>query len=171
MTKQKLHETVLALCVQHKANKPLTDALSELTKPKVGGSSDVNDYTVFDTDGNVTHIFCTYHKLWEPVIGVREDEDGEDIEFPLFKINEKTKNGYERECTEGTTSWREQTKVFKTTNDSVIADMLEGAINNVKAKGLIADATAARAIHIGRADKLGDTEKPGGATSTEEDAV
>ena len=78
MTKQKLHETVLALCVEHKANKPLTDALSELTKPKVGGSSDVNDYTVFDTDGNVTHIFCTYHKLWEPVIGVREDEDGED---------------------------------------------------------------------------------------------
>jgi len=167
MTKQKLHETVLALCVTHKAPKALSDALSDLTKPKVGGSSDVNDYTVFDKDGNVTHIFCTYHKLWEPVSKDGEDEDGEDITVTLFKVNDKTKNGFERECIEGTTSWREQSKVFKTTNDSVVSDLLEGAIDNIKAKALLADAATARAKHVARADKLGAAEKPAGAEVSE----
>ncbi len=162
MTKAKLYETVLALCATHKAPQALTDALGELTKPKVGGSSDVNDYTVFDAEGNATHIFCTYHKLWEPITAVEEDEDGDEIDVNLFKINDKTKNGFERECLEGTASWREQSKVFKTTNDAVVSDLLEGAIDNVKAKALLADAAAARAVHTPRTDKLGNAEKPAG---------
>ncbi len=168
MTKKKLHESVLELCVTHKASKVLTDALSALTIPKVGGSSDVNDYTVFDKDGNVTHIFCTYHKKWEPVVTVEEDEDGDEIDVNLFKINDKTKNGFERECLEGTASWREQSKVFKTTNDAVVADLLEGEIDNVKAKALLADAAASRAVHIPRTDKLGIADKPAGVEQSTE---
>ncbi len=160
MTKKKLHETVLDLCAEHKASKVLTAALSALTIPKVGGSSDVNDYTAFDDEGNVISVFCTYHKMWEPVTAIGEDEDGNDVEFALFKANEKSKNGYERECLEGTASWRAQTKVFKSTNDAVVADLLEGAIDNVTAKQLIADATVARSVHSPRADGLGSADKP-----------
>jgi len=163
MTKQKLHEEVLALCTTHKAPAKLVEALSELTKPKVGGSSDVADYTVFNSDGVITHIFCTYHKMWEPVSTIVLNEDDEEVSVSLFKENDKTKNGFERECIEGTTSWREQTKVFKTTNDAVVADMLEGAIDNVKAKELITIATEARAIHTPRADNLGSAERPAGS--------
>ncbi len=159
MTKKKLNETIVELCVAHKASDELTAALNELTKPKVGGSSDVNDYTVFNGE-DVEFIFCTYHKKWEPVSTEVEDEDGEISEVPLFKANTKSKNGYERACNEALSQWRDQAKTFKVTNDAVVKDLLEGEIDNVEAKALIADAEAARSVHVARADGLGEDEKP-----------
>ena len=159
MTKKKLNETIVELCVAHKASAELTNALDELTKPKVGGSSDVNDYTVFNGE-DVEFIFCTYHKKWEPVATEVEDEDGEVSEVPLFKANAKSKNGYERACNEALAQWREQAKTFKVTNDAVVKDLLEGEIDNIEAKALIADAEAARAVHVPRADGLGEDDKP-----------
>ncbi len=119
-----------------------------------GGSSDVNDYTVFDEEGNPTFIFCTYHKKWEPV----QDGEGED----LFKTLAKSKNGFQRECADGLGSWREQSKVYKATKDAAINDLLEGAITNEEAKELIAGAEADRALHIDREDGLGTEDKPEG---------
>ena len=159
MTKKKMNETIVELCVAHKASAELTAALDELTKPKVGGSSDVNDYTVFDGE-DVAYIFCTYHKKWEPISSEVEDEDGEVIEVALFKANTKSKNGYERACNEALSQWREQAKVFKSTNEAVVADLLEGAIDNIEAKSLIADAETARAVHVPRVDALGTDDKP-----------
>jgi len=148
-----MNEQVVALCTKHEASEELTAALNELTKPKVGGgSADVNDYTVFDADGTVTHIFCTYHKKWEPVA----DEAGDS----LFKVNEKVKNGYERECTEATASWRNESKVFKATKDGAIQDLLDGNIGNDEAKDIITEAEATRAVHTEREDGLGSDEKP-----------
>lgn len=148
-----MNEQVVALCTEHEASEELTAALNELTKPKVGGgSADVNDYTVFGEDEAVTHIFCTYHKKWEPLL----DEAGE----PLFKANDKVKNGYERECTEATASWRAESKVFKATKDGAIQDLLDGNIGNDEAKAIIAGAEEARAVHSDREDGLGVEEKP-----------
>jgi len=153
MTKKELNEQVITLCTQHEASEELTAALNELTKPKVGGgSADVNDYTVFDTDGNVTHVYCTYHKQWEPVA----DEAGE----MLFKTNDKVKNGFDRECTEATASWRAESKVFKATKDGAIQDLLDGNISNDEAKDIIAQAEEARSVHTPREDGLGTDEKP-----------
>ncbi len=118
------------------------------------------EYTVSAEDGTVTHIHCTYHKKWEPVSAVITNEDGEEVEESLFKENPKAKNGFARECNEGTASWREQAKVYKSTKDAIIADLLEGAISNEDAKGLIADADADRAVHVERADGLGEDERP-----------
>lgn len=153
MTKKETNEQVVALCTEHGASDELTAALNELTKPKVGGgSSDVNDYTVFDADGNVTHVFCTYHKKWEPI----EDEDGEAI----FKTNDKVKNGFDRECMDATASWRNESKVFKATKDGAIQDLLDGNIDNDAAKKIILDAEETRAVHAEREDGLGEDEKP-----------
>ena len=108
---------------------------------------------MFEEDGvTPTHVFCTYHKTWEPVL----DADGKE----MFKENEKSKNGLARECNEGLAAWREQAKVFKTTKDGVIKDLLEGEIDNETAKSLLADAEAARGEHTEREDGLGETEKP-----------
>ena len=155
-------------------NKALVDGLTEmgasdeaiafvdgLTKPKVGGgTSDVADYTVFDTEGNATHVFCTYHKKWEPVSKLEANEDGDELDVPLFKANPKSKNGLFRACNIGESSWKEQAKVFKATKDAVISDLLEGEIDNDAAKELIATAEAERAVHVEREEGLGEDDRP-----------
>ena len=156
MTKTKLHETVLALCATHEASEVLTNALSELTKPKVGGKSSVEDYTVFNEDGSVAYVFCSYHKQWEPV--AVENEDGEIVE--LFKTDAKSKNGYTRSCIDGDTSWREQAKVFNTSKNAIMQDVLDEVITGAEAKEQIGALTAARQVHTDREDGLGETERP-----------
>ncbi len=155
MTKTELNKALIAGLIELGVSQDAVDFADGLTKPKVGGgSSDVNDYTVFDEEGNPTFIFCTYHKRWEPV----QDAEGEN----LFKVNEKSKNGFTRECNDGLAAWREQSKVYKATKDAAINDLLEGAITNEEAKELIATADADRALHTDREDGLGSEDKPEG---------
>ena len=151
MTKKKLNETVLELCKQHKAPADLTTALDELTKPKVGGSSNVEDYTVFDGE-DVAYIFCAYHKKWEPVA----NEDGE----ALFKENAKSKNGFERSCIEGDKQWKAQAKVFNTSKAAIMQDVLDEEKTGSEAKEEIAALEEARQIHTPREDGLGTEERP-----------
>ncbi len=161
MTKTALNKALVDGLIELGATEEQVAFVDGLTKPKVGGgSSDMADYTVADADGVVTYIHCTYHKKWEPVSKVVTNEDGEEVEELLFKANPKAKNGYTRECNDGTASWREQAKVYKATKDAIISDLLEGAISNDDAKSLIADADAERAVHVEREDGLGDDERP-----------
>jgi hypothetical protein len=155
MTKTELNKALIEGLKERGVSEEAIAFADSLTKPKVGGgSSDVNDYTVYDEEGKPTYIFCTYHKKWEPVY----NEDGE----PLFKINDKSKNGFARECNDGLAAWREQAKVYKATKDAAISDLLEGAIDNERAKEIIAEAEAERAKHTDREDGLGTEEKPEG---------
>jgi hypothetical protein len=155
MTKAKLHETVLELCKTHKANEKLTAALSELTKPKVGGASDVTDYTVFDGEA-VKYIFCTYHKKWEPVAA--ENEEGELVS--LFVEDAKSKNGFRRYCAEGEAQWKEAAKVFNTSKAAIMTDVLDEKLTGSEAKEQIDALQAARDEHPARTDGLGSDEKP-----------
>lgn len=155
MNKTELNKALVAGLIDLGASDEAVSFVDRLTKPKLGGgSSDVNEYTVFGEDGVPTHVFCTYHKKWEPV----EDAEGE----ALFKANEKSKNGFLRTCNEGEASWKEQAKVFKATKDAVISDLLEGEIDNDSAKELIAAAETDRAVHSDREDELGTDDKPEG---------
>ncbi len=162
MNKTELNKALIAGLTDLGASQEAIDFVDGLTKPKVGGgSSDVADYTVFNEAEEVTHVFCTYHKKWEPVSAlVMDEETGEEIEEALFKENPKAKNGLARECNEGLSTWKEQAKVYKSTKDAIISDLLEGAVDNETAKGLIAEADAARAEHPERLDGLGSDERP-----------
>jgi len=162
MNKTELNKALVDGLTDLGASPEAIDFVDGLTKPKAGGgSSDVADYTAFNEAGDVTHVFCTYHKKWEPVSTIETDEEtGEEVEVALFKENPKAKNGLARECNEGLSVWKEQAKVYKSTKDAVIADLLEGAVDNETAKGLIAEADAARAEHADRVDGLGTEERP-----------
>lgn len=152
MTKKKLNEAVLALCDKYKAPKELRAALNGLTEPKAGGSSDVNDYTVFDKDGKPAFIFCTYHKKWEPL----KDKEGK---F-LFKVDEKSKNGFRRYCDEGDLSWRASAKAYKASKTAIMDDLLEGKLSGPEAKKELAKIEEIRAVHADRKDKLGSDKRP-----------
>ena len=164
MTKKKLHEEVLALCAKHKASGKLTEELSALTIPKVGGSSDVTDYTVFDEESQPTHIFCNYHKKWEPVTAVDEDEN----EVVLFDADEKGKNGYKRYCIMADSQYKEASKVFNASKKAIMDDVLDGKMEGPAAKVQIDELTTARATHPEREDGLGETDKPGSDAKVEE---
>jgi len=174
MTKAKLHEEVLSLCNTHNASKKLTEALSELTKPKVGGSSDVNDYTAFNEDGSVAAIFCTYHKQWEPVSAVRtvdaveaDEEAGTEAveayeeDFNLFVEDTKSKNGFRRYCDAGDKQWKEAAKLFKTSKEAIVTDILDGEMSGADGKSALEKLQEARDIHTPRVDGLGEDNKPG----------
>jgi len=155
MTKKKLNELVLAACTEFGASAELTAKLNELTAPKVGGgASDVNDYTCFGEDGKPEFIFCNIHKKWEPVVDAEGNE--------LFKVNEKVKNGYDRECMEGTAAWKEANKSVKASKTAIMQDLLDEVITGAEAKEQIAALGDIRS-HIGpREDGLGQDEKPCG---------
>ena len=159
MTKKKLHETVLELCTEFKASAKLTQALSDLTIPKVGGG-DVNDYTVFNEDGTVAFIYCNTHKQWEPVTAIGVDEDGEDVEFDLFKSDEKAKNGYWRDCNEGIAATKAKSKIFNVSKAAVMQDVLDEVITGTEGKASIADLELAKAVIEAREDGLGTEDKP-----------
>lgn len=151
MTKAKLHETVLELCKEHEASEELTAALDALTKPKVGGSSDVNDYTVFDANGEVTHIFCNMFKLWVPVV----NEDGE----PNFKADKKSKNGYWRDSNAGVAQFRELDRQIKASKAAIMKDLLDEVITGSEAKEAISELGTAREKVVAP-DNFGTVERP-----------
>lgn len=64
MTKTKLWEEVQKLLADNKASAKLTSALQELLSPKTAASQ--NPPKV-DKDGNITHVYCRFHKQYEPV--------------------------------------------------------------------------------------------------------
>ena len=66
MNKTELNKALVDGLVKLGASEEAVAFVDGLTKPKIGGgTSDVADYTVFDGE-TPTHIFCTYHKKWEP---------------------------------------------------------------------------------------------------------
>ena len=151
MTKTKLNESIIALCVAHNASESLTAALDELTKPKTGGSSDVLDYTVFDEDDNIKYIFCTYHRKWEPFT-----HNGN----VLFAVNEKSKNGYMRQCLVADVQGREAAKAFNASKAAIMADVLDEVISASEGKEQIAKLLADKEVRQAREDGLGEVERP-----------
>lgn len=152
MTKKKMNELVLQACADHGASEELTKILDDLTRPKVGGSSQVSDYTCFGEDGNPEYIFCTYHNKWEPLV----DDEG----VQVFAADAKSKNGYRRSCIVGEKQWSDQAKIFRASEKAVITDVLDGKLTPEDGKAKIAELTETRQIHTPREDGVGEDERP-----------
>ncbi len=156
MTKTKLFEAAMAVCETHNIT---GDALTELTtllKPKVGGSkADVNDYTVFDADQNVSYIFCTFHKMWEPVSA--ETEDGDIIN--LFG-SAKTPNGFARECKVGVSQWKKLNKEYKEQKEAIISDVLNEVISGEEGKEALKALDESKNYTAVHPDGIGSDDRP-----------
>ncbi len=134
----------------------------EALKPKAGGKANVGDYTAYAEDGTtITDVFCTIHKKWEPV----ENDEGE----ANFREDAKSKNGLQRYCIEGAKQWTAAAKAHKASKDGIMADLLEGEIDNIQAKELLDIADAERKEPFAREDGVGEDEKPGVDTDEAEE--
>jgi hypothetical protein len=105
--------------------------LLELMSAKSGGGTVGNTFKK-DEDGNVTHVFCYYHKEWEAVA---------DVEYGSKK---GTATGLNTMCKVGVSNWTKQQRMFKKSEDEVLAKILSGEITVDEAHALRAEAEEAR---------------------------
>lgn len=123
MNKTQQWEAIKAILTNGKVSKKVQAELEELLAPKSGGG------TIYppkvDKDGNITELYCTWHKEYEPV--------------EKFKKSPKAKSGYHYECTDAEAEWKKYVsainKLKKETADTV-NKILDGEIDVKEAKEL-----------------------------------
>jgi len=122
MNKTEQWAKVQEILSQHKASKKLTEALTELLKPKTGGHT--NEFPPkLDKDGNIVELYCQWHKKYEPV--------------DAFKISKKSKTGRHYECKEAEQEWHEYGKMIKAKEaevQTILTKLLDGEIKQTEAK-------------------------------------
>ena len=69
-----------------------------------------------DEEGNVTHIFCYYHKEWEAVA---------DVEYGK---KSSTATGYNTMCKVGVSAWTKKQRVAKLAKEALLAKVVSGEI-------------------------------------------
>lgn len=73
-----------------------------------------------DEAGNITHIFCYYHKEWEPV--------------EWYGKKASSHSGYNTMCREGVNQWTARERAYKQAHQAVLALLLANEIDNDEAK-------------------------------------
>jgi len=124
MNKTQQWEAVLEILSQHKTTKKIEAALADILKPKSSGHSSEFPPKV-DKDGNITELYCQWHKEYEPVEG--------------FRKSPKSKSGYHYECNVALKDWAEYGKMIKakeSETQDILAKLLDGEIEQTEAKTL-----------------------------------
>lgn len=96
-----------------------------------------------DDEGNVTHIFCYYHKMWEPVV---------DCDYGSKK---NTATGLNTMCKEGLSNWTKQQREFRKAKEGILDLVTSGTLAPQDVEAKLTELEEARnAIHT-REDGIG----------------
>ncbi len=96
-------------------NKKVSSILPELQELMTSKQKSKN--FKLDEDGNVTHIFCYYHKEWEEV-----------STHPYGK-KANTATGLTSMCKQGISQWNKQQKAKKAAESALLAALSEGTLD------------------------------------------
>jgi len=124
---------------------------TELCAAKVGGGGRAASTVIRDDAGNVTHIFCYYHKMWEPV--------GEGEGMVEYGKKASSPTGYSNMCKEGTAAWTKQQRDSKSEKDALLAKVATGEIEPSAIKAEMDKIEKRRAKIHPRADGIGISEE------------
>lgn len=114
MAIKKQFEEIYALLEANK-NKQIKSVMADLLvlmQSKSSGS-DLNRTFIKDDEGNVTYVYCYYHKKWESV------------KVAEYGVKANTATGLNTMCKEGVSSWTKQQRAFKKAQ----ADLLQAVAN------------------------------------------
>ena len=131
------------------------DQVIALASAKSAGGGESN--FIKDAKGVVTHIFCYYHKRWEPVFA---DGHGDDKHCEYGK-KANTPTGLNTMCKIGTSMWTKQQREAKNASQQLLEDVQSGKVKPTDIKKVQEDIQAKRAMIVARPDKLGTEKKPG----------
>lgn len=100
------------------SGKKVSTVLPELTEMMSRKSSGGIDGKTFirDEEGNVTHIYCYYHKLWE------------DVTVAEYGKKYSSATGLNTMCKEGVSAWTKQQRVKKASEVKLLTKVGSGEI-------------------------------------------
>jgi hypothetical protein len=127
----------------------VADVLPELEKlmeAKVGGGGRNASNARYNEQGDLTHIFCYYHKMWEPV---------DEVEYGK---KQGTATGLNSMCKEGLSQWTRQQSLAKKAKDGLLAQLAEGEVEAEDLSALLADIEHARNAIVPRSDGIGEAD-------------
>lgn len=129
MTKKEIFERASELCVEHKANKNLVSALTELLEPKKGGAT-VNVEDVYTEVKGVKYLQCSVSGKWleATIENFYEDLGNENNKF----------GGLKRLSRAAEAARKKATASKKATEKAVMEDLLAGAITADKGQEILA---------------------------------
>lgn len=118
MTIKKQYEEIYAFLEANKNKKVSTifDDVVALMQSKSGGS-DIGKTFLKDAEGNVTHVYCYYHKKWE------------DVKVAEYGVKQNTATGLNTMCKEGVSSWSKQQRTYKKRNEELLTLISKGELS------------------------------------------
>jgi len=129
------------------------DQVMEITAAKAGGGGRSSSNVHKNDKGEVTHIFCYYHKKWE---AVETAEYGKKASSPT---------GYNNMCKEGVAAWTKQQRDAKKAKDDLLSQVGTGDVKPGDIQTRMDEIEKARGKVIPREDKHGTTDEPGGKSN------
>lgn len=140
MNVKKVYQPLVEL-LQENQNKKVATLLPEILE--LVQSKRVQKSYKMDDEGNVTHIFCYYHKLWEPV---------SDVEFGSKK---NTATGLNTMCKEGLSNWTKQQRNYRKGKEFILDLVADGTIAPQEVESELTKLEEARQAVHPREDGIG----------------
>ena len=134
---------------QNSKVKTIMDGVIQLCSAKSGGGKGGAQTFIKNDAGEVTHIFCYYHKKWEAVADVE------------FGTKSTSPTGLSNMCKEGTSQWTKQFRASKKASEELLDKVSTGEIEPGDIAGIKADIETNRAQIVPREDGHGSDDAPG----------
>ena len=99
-----------------------------------------------DQDGNITHVYCYYHKKWE------------DVTVCEYGSKATSTTGLNTMCKEGLSHWNKQNREYKKGKEQILADVMKGVISPTEIETKMAELEVAKDVIIPREDGHGTDE-------------
>lgn len=136
---KKQYQELIALLEANKGKKVSTilDDVKALCEAKKGGSNGKTFEK--DDEGNVTRVYCWYHKEWEDVAEVE------------YGTKKGTATGLNTMCKQGVSSWTKQQRVAKQAKEAILDMLANGELKHADLQGELDRVEEERQVVIPRA--------------------
>ena len=136
-TKKEIFASAIEICNELNLGEAAIARFTTLLEPKKGGAQfSIEDVTMTDDEGTITHILDSVFGAFVPVF----DEEGNEN----FYAKPDTELGWSRFSKAAEKSRKDREKTFKATEKAVFADVMAGVVTPEDAKVVMAEAEEAR---------------------------
>ena len=129
MTIKKVYIELHTLLLNNKKKK-VSDLMPDILELMNSKTSDLNHRV--DVKGNVTHVFCYYHKQWEDI-----------ITYPYGSKSNST-TGLNTMCKIGVNKWTKQQRVYKQSKAELLDQLASGDLEIGDLAGKLEEIEAAK---------------------------
>lgn len=141
MTIKKVYSELFEV-LEANQNKKVETILPQLLELMSAKTSNKNFVT--DDKGQVTHIYCYYHKKWESV--------------EHYGLKKSSPSGYNSMCKEGVNQWTKQQRDFKKGQENLLTQLSSGELSTDKLQDELVKLEEKRKEIVPRKDGHGSDE-------------